>query len=318
MPVSGWPAARIRERFGRIDDYRARVLADGTEIAAGEFTDEAETALAIVESATTNRGEPDPDLIGARLVFLAKGESRRWLGEATLAALDRATETGESVVPIREDDPATGDIASRGVPVGLLHAVGRFDDAGLRHDAELVARLTHGSPAAIAATTAVAFAVNLAARGEDEPSAWLGQTAAFLAGGELAEALARTDELIRAETSPSDALAAVGTGQTATESVPAALVAALGATVFEEAVFSAVNAGGATDTIGAIAGGLAGARFGASGIPQGLIDGLGSRIYVSLAAPWFHRAALQRAGLLIDLRLDGESSPPRPTLPPRQ
>ena len=48
-------------------------------------------------------------------------------------------------------------------------------------------------------------------------------------------------------------------------------------------------------------------------VADGTIDGLGSRIYVSLAAPWFFRTAQQRAGLSIGLR----PAPPRPTEPPR-
>lgn len=317
MPVAGWSAAKIAKRYGRIDDYRPRVLPDGSEIEAGEFTDESEIALSIVESLTTGRGELDPDLIGARMVYLAKGESRRWLGETTATALDRADETGEFEVPLREDDPATGDVASRGVPIGLLYAVGRGDEAGLRRDAERVTRLTHGSPAAIAATTAVAFGVNLAARGEHPPEHWIRRTSDLLGSGELAEALGRAAMPRASGTAIRDALSRTGTGTRASESVPAAFLAAMAATVFEDAVFATVNAGGAADTVGAIAGALAGARFGASGIPQGLIDGLGSRIYVSLAAPWFHRAALQRAGLLIDLRPDGGNPPPRPSMPPR-
>jgi hypothetical protein len=53
---------------------------------------------------------------------------------------------------------------------------------------------------------------------------------------------------------------------------------------------------------GAIGGGLLGIRFGASGIPQPLIDDLDARIYLSLAAPWFFRTAVMRAGTVIDLR----------------
>jgi ADP-ribosylglycohydrolase len=317
MPVAGWPAAKVAERYGAIDGYRLRVLADGTEIAAGEFTDESEVALSIVESLTTNGGRIDPDLIGARMVFLAKGESRRWLGEATRAALDRAETTGSFEVPLRDDDSATGDVASRGVPIGLLHSVGRFDADDLRRDAERVVRLTHGSPAAIAGATAVAFGVNIAARGEVQPADWAEETASFLAAGEMAEAMARASDLHASGEPVAEALARTGSGASATESVPAAFLAAMAASLFEEAVFPAVNAGGATDTAGAIAGALAGARFGASGIPQTLIDEVGSRIYVSLAAPWFHRAALQRAGLLIDLRPDGGQPPPRPTMPPK-
>ncbi|MGI9253910.1 MAG: hypothetical protein ACR2J8_09195, partial [Thermomicrobiales bacterium] len=70
-----------------------------------------------------------------------------------------------------------------------------------------------------------------------------------------------------------------------------------------------------TDTTSAVAGALAGARFGSSGIPQPLIDTLGCRIYVSLAAPWLLKAARRRAGTVIDLmpRFDA----PRPNFPPR-
>jgi hypothetical protein len=36
-----------------------------------------------------------------------------------------------------------------------------------------------------------------------------------------------------------------------------------------------------------------------------MIDDLEGRIYVSLAAPWFYRTALRRAGLVLDLRAEG-------------
>jgi ADP-ribosylglycohydrolase len=71
---------------------------------------------------------------------------------------------------------------------------------------------------------------------------------------------------------------------------------------FEQGVLATATAGGDTGATGAIAGGIAGARFGASGIPQQLIDDLDARIYLSLAAPWFYRTALRRQGTVIDLR----------------
>lgn len=43
---------------------------------------------------------------------------------------------------------------------------------------------------------------------------------------------------------------------------------------FEEAIIGAVNHGGDADTIAAITGSLAGAKFGFSNIPQRWIDGL--------------------------------------------
>ncbi|MDP9362848.1 MAG: ADP-ribosylglycohydrolase family protein, partial [Chloroflexota bacterium] len=157
MPIEDWPRERIAERFGRIDTYHSRAFPDGTEVKAGEFTDESEIALCVVESLTANNGVLDPDNVGARMLFLARGESRRWLSPDTRDALERAEETLAFRVPLDEDAPATGEVAARGVPIGLLHAVGGFDPERLRADAEGVARLTHGSPAGIAAATAVAY-----------------------------------------------------------------------------------------------------------------------------------------------------------------
>lgn len=298
MPVAGWTAERIRDRFGAIDGYRQRTLDDGTVVQAGEFTDESETALCVVESLTTNRGIVDPENIGLRMIYLARGDSRHWLGAATRDALDRADETAVFQVPLNEDGPVTADVVARAVPIGLLHAVGEFDPAAFRADVERVVRITHGSPAAIAAATAIAYAVYLAATGETEPSAWADQIAAFLGHGELVEHLT---------TAHSGVASLVNEAQEPSVSDIIAGAIALAATShsFEEAVFGAANAGGPADTLGALTGAIKGAQVGVSGIPQALIDGLEGRLYVSLAAPWFFRAAQQRAGQVIDLHQAG-------------
>jgi ADP-ribosyl-[dinitrogen reductase] hydrolase len=310
-PVSGMTREEIAAQFGAIDRFHGNAQPDAEEIHPGEFTDETELALCIVESMTANRGNLDAETAGVRMLHLAAGPSRRWMHPATVAALDAAADTLEFSVPLDEDGPATGDVAARGVPVGLVHAIGRFDPSRLRADAEAVVRLTHGGPAAFNATTAVAYAVRAAATGVPRQT-WARETAEFLGAGELAERLSELDNRL-AGSALVDLLEWTGTGLDAIESVPAAFAAAMTEPVFEQAVFAAVNAGGATDTIGALTGALAAAAGGASGIPQDLIDGLEGRIYVSLAAPWFHKAARQRAGQQIDLRpVHG----PRPELPP--
>lgn len=318
MPIEGFAPARISTEFGTIDRYHGKTFADETAIKAGEFTDETEIALCIVESLTTNTGEIDVENIGSRLLYLARGESKRWMSADTLAALTRADETLAFEVAIDEDGPATGEVASRGVPIGLFHAVGDFSPEQLRQDIAAVVRLTHGSPAASAATLAVAYGVRLAARGETPRHQWASETATFLGSGEVADGLRRLDDLLASDRPLGETLAIIGTGPAAPEAVPAAFAAAMAASVFEEAVFAAANAGGDTDTVGAIAGALAGAAEGASGIPQGLIDDLEGRIYISLAAPWFYRAARQHAGLAIAPGpWDLGSAPPRPSFPPR-
>lgn len=288
MPAQGMSAVEIDRRFGRIDDYHPRSIDLDIEIKAGEFTDESEIALCIVESATANDGQFDPDLIGPRMLFLARGESRRWMHADTFQALTRAEESLEFVLPLHEDGPATPDVATRGIPVGLMHAVGAKRHAELRGDAERVVRVTHGSPLAISAATAVALAIALAARGGMEPAAWSHEVAHELGDGEVARALRSREELATDER-----IGAV---------ITTAIADAASAASFEDAVLMAVNRGGPADARGALTGALAGARFGADGIPQRLIDGSEGRIYVSLAAPWFHRVALRRAGLTIEMK----------------
>jgi ADP-ribosylglycohydrolase len=214
----------------------------------------------------------------------------------TLAALGIAEDSLDFAVPLHEDGPSTGDVALRGVPIGLIHSVGAFSDEKLKHDAEVATRLTHGSPRAISSVTAVAQGVMLAARQMAEGRDLARQTARFLGSGSIADAL----ESIGTK-SLDAAIADLGDSNDAAAVIGSGFAAAINAQSFEEAVFAAVNAGGAADSRGALAGALAGARFGASGIPQELIDHLEGRIYISLAAPWFYKTAMRRAGLLIDL-----------------
>jgi ADP-ribosyl-[dinitrogen reductase] hydrolase len=287
MPVAGRTADEIAAIHGRISGYLPRQLDAETEIKAGEFTDESEIALCIVEAATANDGEFDPDLIGPRMLFLARGESKRWMHSDTFEALSAAEDRLDFRVPLDEDGAASPDIAVRGVPVGLMHAVGSKRMPQLIDDVERVVRVTHGSPLAISAATGVAIGVSQAARGGMEPHAWANEAAHFLPPGEVAQAL-RTGNV-----NQGDGIAAV---------VATAFYDAAHASSFEEAVLTAVNRGGPADARGAITGALAGAHLGADGIPQRLIDASEGRIYVSLAVPWFYRTAMRRAGLFIDLK----------------
>ncbi len=311
MPANGGADTRPE----RIDGYLPLTLGDGTAIEAGEFTDETEFALSIVEVATTDRGRLDPDLIGPRLVRLEQGDSGHWQDAPTRAALRPAAGSLEFQVPLDEDGPVSAGTASRGVPVGMLASVGELRLGDLRSDSDLVGRLTHGSPAQASAVVAVAFVTQLAARQSVRPEQWLERTAGVLGAGAMHDAL--RDVAPEMETDLASQLGRLATGSPE-QQVAAAMLAVIGTSTFEEAVLVAVNAGGPSDAIGAIAGALAGAFRGAGDIPQWLIDGLGGRIYVSLAAPWFRRAALYRAGVVKDLPMDGGPPPPRPTFPPRR
>lgn len=295
MPVVGMPPDAARAQLGAEARYHPQPPHLGAA-AAGEVTDETESVLAIAEGLTTNGGRVDVDLIGPRLVHLATGPSRGWIPSQTLEGLDAVAESFEFRVPLDEDRPSSLDIALRGVPIGVVHALGAIDIAALSDDVEAVVRISDGSTAGITAATVVALVERLALRREEEPRSWL----------------VAAETTLRAEGFRDRR----GRAGSAEAEIAAAVEAVASAKRFEDAVLAAASKGGPADGRAALAGALAGAWFGASGIPQGLIDDLGCRIYVSLAAPWLLKAAQRRAGMIIDLtpRFDA----PRPEFPPRQ
>lgn len=271
-PLRGLSQEQIAERYGAITTYITKD-SDQAGASPGEITDKTEICLCIVESLTTNDGLLDAVNINARMTFLARGPSREYMSEAVISGIKLAEEHDGQVPEDHQDRPELA-VATRGIPVGLLHAVGAVDLETIRRESSVVSRLTRGGAAQADLTTFVAMAVCDAARGSD-----------------LASVIERAPHLLRHADNPT-----------------AAMVSGIIATVndaehFEDAVFATVTNGGETDVTASIAGAIAGARLGASGIPQDLIDGLDARIYLSMAAPWFYRTAFRRAGTVIDLRV---------------
>lgn len=271
-PLRGLTRDDIRRQHGEITAYIRDAELPGDQ-PPGEISDKTEVVLALVESLTTNDGLIDPVNINTRLSFLLRGPSRDGMSDATIAGIEAAFEA-DGLVPADLASAPEIAVALRGVPVGLLHAVGGFDEKTLLRESAEVSRLTHGDNAQRDLTATVARAVCAAARFGSKTEGW----------GDILGPLSPSDD---------------ATSQTVRDIVLS--VKASG--IFEDSVLATVSNGGDADAMGALAGAVAGARFGASGIPQELIDGLDARIYVSLAAPWFFRTAMRRAGTVIDLRL---------------
>lgn len=269
-PLAGKSPTDIEREYGDIDGYLPMTLPDGSQIDPGEITEETEINLCILESLTTNDGFVDPANINARLVHLVRGPSRHWMTPETAAGVEEAMEH-DGLVPETDEGEVDPTVMLRGVPAGLLHALGAYDPESLDADARLLARLSHDEQATANLTAAVARAVRAIVIAPDDPATWRAAVLAGVSADDAAQVIAALD-----------------------------MVAA--ATVFEDPVFAAIAKGGRADTNGALVGAFAGARFGASGIPQRLIDDLGARIYISLAVTWFYRTALRRAGTVIDLR----------------
>jgi ADP-ribosyl-[dinitrogen reductase] hydrolase len=313
-PLEGLSRDRIRRYCGEVRGYLdtqptwpGRL---GRAHLRGLYTDDTQQALLIADVLVESRGF-DPEAARRKYLEMARpvpglprGAHRSTRGNFR-AALDRMA-AGTPALEAGVTSAGNG-AAMRVAPIGLWYAA---DPDGLRRAAIQASLQTHTDARGISAAVAVAYLVgHLAANavpGPGEALAALRATRAFTQEAEAAlsdeyglgrnghgplpcfsagllvlEGLweapvwdvmraivieANRQQPERPVTSPSDRFAGA--------SVTTAIYLALQSPSFQEAVVRAVNLGGDTDTLGAITGALAGARWGAGAIPQPWLDGL--------------------------------------------
>lgn len=159
--------------------------------------------------------------------------------------------------------------AMRVAPVGLLPSLPLDQVAEL---ARRSAEVTHAHPLALDGAAVQACAVAWAHRSPGdrpvETSAFLAEAASGATGELFRGRLARLETLANREYGPGDVAGELGNDVSALAAVPAALAAFLHAPDDLPAVLRfAVRIGGDTDTIAAMAAGIAGARTGAAAVP---------------------------------------------------
>jgi ADP-ribosyl-[dinitrogen reductase] hydrolase len=157
------------------------------------------------------------------------------------------------------------------------------DEPAVVRVAEASARITHAHPHGIDGAVVQAVAVAAALRGEDPVDRALAavRTEAMRERlGTLAAPAAAEAELDPRRLTGED----WQVGFTAVAAVPVAVVIGGAATTFEQAITVGVRCGGDTDTVAAMAGAVAGVRFGAGAIPphwyEALEDGARGRSHV--------------------------------------
>jgi len=277
MPVEGWSAEAIRSELGEVREMLP------ARLGAGTFTDDTQMAAGLA-LALLDEGHPvgpDVDLIARR--FGEGFDPRRGYGGNTRKILTeiRAGVPWREVLERRRlpGGSFANGAAMRVAPAALA---GYPDPALVLRIAEVQARPTgHDHPEARLGARLQAVAVLAALDGgpgdpPPEPEAIL---RAAIQGWEeeIPPGYPAAVEWItrNRRVAPEEAAAALGVGGRALESVPAALWAFLAHPDDpEEAVVTAVGMGGDTDTIGAMAGALVGARCGASALPSRWIEAL--------------------------------------------
>jgi poly(ADP-ribose) glycohydrolase ARH3 len=256
MPFEGAPPAAIPERLEMLDARLGR----------GTYTDDTEMAIALAES-LLDHGKIDAQELGC--AFAEAHDPRRGYGAGTTEVL-RLVRSGvhphDAAGSVFGGEGSQGNgAAMRVAPVAVRYA---DDSAALARAARESARVTHAHPLAVDAAVVQAAAI-AAALNEKAP---LDAALAAATTPELQAPLIEAARLLDSDLHPAELAAALGNRATAHQSVPAAIYSAIANESVETAITFAVRCGGDTDTIGAMAGAIAGARSGASAIPPHWLD----------------------------------------------
>ena len=293
--LEGW---RPHETAGALD-RPAELLARSH----GRYTDDTEMMIALAESLVDRGGEVEPAHLAR--TFLKRYDPSRGYGPGTvrtLNALSRGARWDEAAGATFGGGGSYGNgSAMRVAPVGALF---HDDLERLRRAAEAQARVTHAHPLGTAGAALQAAAVALAARaggpGDFAPDRVLEALRAFVGGlndpsavETYFERLEAIDVMLSDSGDPPGVARALGTSATCPRSVPAAIYSALVRRDSPgDAIVYAVSLGGDADTIGAMAGAIAGALHGASALPADwlalLEDGPRGRSHVTALADRLH------------------------------
>lgn len=269
MPVEGWSAQAIKQRFGRLDSMQPGRLP------AGSYTDDSQMMIAILET-LAQTGRMNGPYLAKR--FIDGFEPWRGYGGRIFGVMERLA------AGIGWDQAGTDSFGNGGaMRVGVLGAFYADDLDACEQAALDQCRITHHHPQGLAGAVAQALAVSLAcqlgAHG-NRP-----EKAVFL------EAIAKRVEDVDSHTANRlRAMPALPQGDevgiisalseayacdvTAAEAVPPAIGSFIASESAEQAIVVAVGLGGDTDTIGAMSGALAGAYWGLDGLPSGWLQRL--------------------------------------------
>ncbi len=268
--VEGSSAADIREEFGELRDFLD--LGRGF----GRYTDDTQMTVALAAS-VAERGRVDAEHVSANYAELY--EAWRGYGGAAhrvMRALRQGADyrgTGRLQFP---DGSFGNGGAMRIAPVGLAYR--HAPDEMLHRAVEDALLCTHVHPEGIDGAFVQAKAVALAATTDPpnfDPQKLVGELQEA-SGTTIVEAkLEAVSAGLIQEDSDALVIARVGNGIRASEAVAAALWAFVRySQTPEECILRAVGFGGDTDTIGAMAGALAGALHGTSWIPPRWYDNI--------------------------------------------
>lgn len=268
--VEGWPAALIQARFEQVRDFL------DTDRGFGRYTDDTQMAIALAKSLVES-GHVDP--AHAARSYADAFEPWRGYGATAHSVIRALRQNADYRETGRLHFPA-GSFGNGGAmriaPVGLVYR--NASNGQLRRAVQDALLCTHVHPEAVDGAfiqaKAVAFACTASA-GSFDPVTFLQELARLSEEDSIRQRLEFLSDALASRLSDEDVIDRVGNGVRTREAVAAALWAfARQWSEPEQCVIRAVGLGGDTDTIGAMAGALAGALHGTSWIPQRWFDNI--------------------------------------------
>jgi ADP-ribosyl-[dinitrogen reductase] hydrolase len=226
----------------------------------GQWTDDTSMALALADSLLEADGFDPEDLMRRFVAWRDKGAYSCTgtcfdIGMTVSAALSRWQRTGDPLAGSTDPNSAGNGSLMRLSPVAIHHW---WDREKLRHIAALQSRTTHGAPEAVSACVAYAELIADAIAGRPRHEVLAPRQTDH--AGRIAEIMGGSWRgVLRHD---------IGSSGYVAHSLEAALWSIGRTSDFRSAVLTAANLGGDADTTAAIAGQLAGALYGASGIPE--------------------------------------------------
>lgn len=283
MPSQTLTPQNIQKHYGKISSFIApfsdHPVSHG--LIAGQVTDDTEQALILAARLIEGGGYIDEkklaeDLMAWEADVKARG-MRDLLGPSTKLALE-AILTGQ---PLSETGKTgtTNGAAMRITPIGIATPIDPLDQ--FVDKVEMACRMTHNTGEAIASAAAVAAVISCGINGQDFASATkmallaagIGQKRGYSVGEpNMAKLINASLSLAEGKPSITDIANRIGTSVASHESVAAAFaIVRLADSDPWQAALMAANIGDDTDTIGAIAGAMAGACSGITAIPKDAI-----------------------------------------------
>ncbi len=241
------------------------------------YSDDTQMTISVFEEMAEN-GEIHKDSLKNR--FLKRFDPARGYG-AGIFTLVKEWQAGTDVEKASHNQfnghgSYGNGAAMRVAPVSLFFSLQETTE--LFETVKASAAVTHSHNLGIQGAELQAFAVLLALNGVPE-SQWYRHITELAFDDVYRRKIGIVNSCLKQELPVNDSAERIGNGIIAHEAVPAALYAFLRKSFsFKEALIKALSLGGDTDTIGAMTGAIAGAKFGIDGIPKEWIDILENNI----------------------------------------